>query len=296
VFSFELGAGHEAVDGPRSLAGETIDGRPHHSARLACLLDPWLGGGPRTLEAVPEHLERYLDRLVYDCIRLQRHVFLRLAHLVDAIGRIPEPMTGVLTVGASLAYTEAFLAGRLPGLRIVATGLERPTITFPMPNLQLGQLDPLEPPGPCRYDLVLSTECLERVAHPRAAFRNMVAMVRPGGYLYVSAPFASRGEQWDPDLRRHAWDVARHVTPGFAFEDLDEMFGENGVEVLHASNMLHQEVVLPVRRIIDRIDSAELECGAGELARLLLLDLRDQRVESCRQAEGIRVLGRRRAA
>ena len=242
---------------------------------------------------MPAAFERYLDRHVAECIRLKRFFFLRLAHLADAFGRIPEPVTSVCSMGAGVAYQEAFLAGRLPALEILATDAELKYQPFPMPNLRFEQLDLLEPPGAEKFDFVLSIECLEHIQDYRRAFRNQAARVKPGKYLYISVPFATREEQRDPELRRDAWELCEHYTPGFSFEDLDELFAENGLEVLHASNMFDVDVVLPVRRLMDTLTPGETERATEALARLLLLDVRTRRVTSCRQAEGIRYLGRK---
>jgi hypothetical protein len=118
--------------------------------------------------------------------------------------------------------------------------------------------------------------------------------VRPGGYLFVTGPFASRAEQRDPGERRVAWERFEHYTPGFAFEDFEELFEENGFDVLHASNMFYLDMELPMRRILDALSPAELEAGADAIARLMQIDVRTGRVASAKQAEGIRFLGRRR--
>lgn len=264
-----------------------------YGAELARLFDPWLSQAGQRLPPVPAAFERYLDRHVAECIRLKRFFFLRLAHLADAFGRIPEPVTSVCSMGAGVAYQEAFLAGRLPALEILATDAELKYQPFPMPNLRFEQLDLLEPPGAEKFDFVLSIECLEHIQDYRRAFRNQAARVKPGKYLYISVPFATREEQRDPELRRDAWELCEHYTPGFSFEDLDELFADNGLEVLHTSNMFDVDVVLPVRRLMDTLTPGETERATEALARLLLLDVRTRRVNSCRQAEGIRYLGRK---
>ena len=42
--------------------------------------------------------------------------------------------------------------------------------------------------GPNSFDLVVSSECIEHTPDPDAALRQMIAVVRPGGYLSVSTP------------------------------------------------------------------------------------------------------------
>lgn len=279
----------------QSPAGETpIEAKPLHSPLLSRLFDPWLSQLGQPLPPVPARLERYLDRHVLECLRMKRHFFLRLAHLADAVGRIPDPLTDVLAIGVGAAYQEAFLAGRFPDLQIEATDIDQPPCEFPMPNLRFSRLDLTAPPRAAQCDLVSSIECLEHIEDPRRAFAHQVAMARPGRYVYVSVPFATRAEQADPDLCRAAWDLCGHYRPGFAFEDLEEMCAENGVDIVHASNMFYVDVIVPARQVLDRMSAGEFECAAEALARMMLLDLRERRATSFREAEGIRVLGRKR--
>jgi SAM-dependent methyltransferase len=295
AFSLETDAGGDAIEVTGLPGGPAVQYIVHHSPELRHLLDPWLARNGRRLPAIPERLERYLDRHVYQCVKLRQYFFLRLAHLADAVGRIPEPISDVLAVGAGAGFQEAFLAARFPDLRVLATDFNKYFLDYPMPNLSFERLDLLDPPDARQYDLVFSIECLEHIEDHRRAFRHKAARVRPGKYLYISVPFASREEQADPQWRRKVWEEHEHYTPGFNFEDLEELFAENGLEVLHASNMFHLDVELPVRRILEVIGAPELEAGARAVARLLLQDLdRDQRVASCRQAEGIRFLGRKK--
>jgi SAM-dependent methyltransferase len=278
-------------------AAGNVELRDHYFEDLAYLLDPLLFRDDRKPPPrIPEHLERYLDRHLYECIRLKRYFFLRLVHLVDAIGRIGdhETVSHVLSVGAGAAFQEAFLAGRFPGMRVHATDTEPSRVQYPIPNLTIGHLDLLAGPGAPEYDLVFSIECLEHIDDYRTAFKNKAARVKPGKFLYISVPFATREEQQDEGLRRSAWEHAQHVTPGFAFADLEELFEENGLDVLHASNMFFCDLVHPLRALVDRFDEGTLESGAREIAKLYLLDVSDRRASNSREAEGIRFLGRKR--
>ncbi len=292
-FSIQTDAEYEAVE-VCPTPDNNLEVRAHDFKDLANLLDPLLGRSGVALPEIPAHLERYLDRHVYQCVNLRRYFFPRLVHLADAVGRIPEPIASALAIGVGVGYQEAFLAGRFPGMRVLATDVERQIVDFPMKNLEFETLDLLAEPSGERFDLVFSIECLEHIEDYRTAFRHKAAMVRPGGYLYISVPFATREEQRDEDLRRAAWEENEHYTPGFAFEDLEELFEENGIELLDARNMFHQDVMLPLRRIVDAIGAAELESGIEEIARLYLLDVREGRATSYTQAEGIRFLGRKR--
>ena len=92
-----------------------------------------------------------------------------------------------------------------------------------------------------------------------------------------------------------AWEENEHYTPGFTFEELEELFAENDLEIIHAANMFHTDIMVPLRSIVDRILPAELEFGIESIVKLNLLDIREERATSCREAEGIRFLGRKRA-
>jgi len=48
-----------------------------------------------------------------------------------------------------------------------------------------------------------------------------------------------------------------------------------------------------VRRLMETLGPGETEVASEALAQLLLLDLRTRRANSCRQAEGVRFLGRK---
>jgi 2-polyprenyl-3-methyl-5-hydroxy-6-metoxy-1,4-benzoquinol methylase len=42
--------------------------------------------------------------------------------------------------------------------------------------------------GPDRFDLVVSSECIEHTPHPADAIRQMVSVLKPGGFLALSTP------------------------------------------------------------------------------------------------------------
>jgi hypothetical protein len=296
TFTLETDAEYEAIWACPNADATTLEFREHYFDELAHLLDPLLFRASAP-PPIPGHLARYLDRHLYECLRLKRYFFLRLVHLADAIGRIGElgDAARVLSVGAGAAFQEAFIAGRCPGIGMHASDVEACPIQYPMPNLTFGHLDLMAGPGAPEYDLVFSIECLEHIADYRAAFRNKASRVKAGKYLYVSVPFATRDEQRDESLRRSAWEHAQHVTPGFDFADIEELFADNGLDVIHASNMFWCDLVHPLRALVDRFDDATLESGARQVARLYVQDLRDRRARDSKEAEGIRFLGRKRA-
>ena len=55
--------------------------------------------------------------------------------------------------------------------------------------------------GANRFDLVVSSECIEHTPCPGEALRQMAAVLRPGGYLAVSTP----NLLWAPIVRLATW-------------------------------------------------------------------------------------------
>jgi 2-polyprenyl-3-methyl-5-hydroxy-6-metoxy-1,4-benzoquinol methylase len=55
--------------------------------------------------------------------------------------------------------------------------------------------------GPDRFDVVLSSECIEHTPEPTEAIRQMAAVLRPGGYLALSTP----NWLWKPAVSVATW-------------------------------------------------------------------------------------------
>ncbi|MGH9962943.1 MAG: class I SAM-dependent methyltransferase [Pyrinomonadaceae bacterium] len=182
LISIETDADHQAIEVCAAANGD-VQCRAHCFKALAHLLDPLFSRSGLTLPAIPEYLECYLDRHIYQCVNFRRYFFARLVHLADAVGRIAEPISAALAIGVGVGYQEAFLAGRFPGMNLLATDLEKEIVDFPMPNLRFETLDLLNSPLTDRFDFVFSIECLEHIKDYKTAFANKSAMVRPGGYL-----------------------------------------------------------------------------------------------------------------
>jgi 2-polyprenyl-3-methyl-5-hydroxy-6-metoxy-1,4-benzoquinol methylase len=299
----------EAADAPVTLWAALHDGevctrdgaaldraacfRPHYAHGLADVLDQLLfrGNSPAAVDA---NVATTLDNVVRMCVAEGAVPFLRLAHIADAFART-HGVRRVLSIGCGSGLHEAFLAGRLPDLDILATDIDSRMHKFPFANLRFETRDILRWPEAGQYDFVFSIECLEHIAADDAAFRNMAAKVAPGGYFYISVPFASVTEQQDPVLRRREWETHGHHRPGFAFADLDRLCRDNRIDVLHWSNMFSSPLVFNVDRLLEKIDPAARNAAFVDFARLLLTDVNDRRCASQRgdQVTGIRVLGRK---
>jgi hypothetical protein len=121
----------------------------------------------------------------------------------------------------------------------------------------------------------------------------MAAKARPGGWFYLSVPFATRDEQRDESLIREARERHEHVLPGFDFETLDGYFAAAGYDVALASNMFDTRIAHPLNGLLHVIDTPAIESALEEVVRLFLLDLAPSRVDTHRRAEGVKYLGRR---
>ena len=273
-------------------AGAAICFRSHYERHTHELLDTLT---PSWFQATtPPAARELLHDIVRYCVARKGYFFLRLAHLLDAL-EMTKDVTRVLSIGCGMGYHEAYLAARFPRLRIDATDLTLGEDEFNLPNLRFQQLDIVNPTGGMNYDFVFSIECLEHIEDYRAAFRNMAAKVAPGGYFYLSVPFASRAEQVDEGEKRRAWEVAEHYTPGFDFDTLDAYFAGAGFRVLHRQNMFECGLARPLNALLNVMDVGQIEAGLEDIVPLFLQDLDTARVESSRQAEGVRVLARRGA-
>ena len=237
-----------------------------------------------------------LEDVVRSCLAAGSVPFLRLAHLADAFGRT-HGVRRVLSIGCGAGLHEAFLAGRIPHLRVLATDIESRMARFPFENLRFELRDILLWPEPQEYDFVFSIECLEHIEDHLTAFRNMAAKVAPGGYFYISVPFASREEQQDQTLRQREWQRHGHYRPGYSFEDLEQLCADHRLEVLHGCNMFSAPLVFNVDRLLEKINPEARDASLADVARLLLTDLNDRRCRSQRldQTTGIRMLARKRA-
>lgn len=258
-------------------------------ALLDPLLDNYAADGTELSIATATRLHEIIRR----CVCEKEYYFLRLVHMLDAFNRT-DGVERVLSIGCGQSLHEAYLATRFPHIDVHATDAELQKYDFDLPNLRFSEIDILDLAEPGQYDFVFSIECLEHIAEYAAAFRNMAAQVRPGGWLYLSVPFATQAEQADSALKALAAEVYGHVVAGFDFQTLDDYFAAARFDVLLSSNMFRRPLAGPLNGILDGLDTVRIESILEDVVRLFLLDLAPLRAESMRNAEGIKYLGRRR--
>jgi len=268
--------------------------RTHYLRSSHALLDPILGAHVARCPEPDVVRRELLHEIVRYCVCRKEYFFLRLVHLLDAFARTTD-VHRVLSIGCGMGYHEAFLAARFPDLSVRATDLRLFEDEFRLPNLAFHETDILAHPEAGDFDFVFSIECLEHIHDYEAAFRNMAAKVRPGGWFYLSVPFATLEEQRDPSLIALAWEHHEHVLPGFDFATLERSFDAAGFDVVFASNMFTCAIAHPLNGLLHVIDTPTIETVLDDVVRLFLLDLAPSHVDSHRVAEGVKVLGRRRS-
>jgi 2-polyprenyl-6-hydroxyphenyl methylase/3-demethylubiquinone-9 3-methyltransferase len=96
-----------------------------------------------------------------------------------------------LDVGCGLGFFSERLARR--GARVLATDLgpglvERTRERVGCEAQVADALRLADQFGPDRFDLVVSSECIEHTPNPREALLQMVTVLKPGGYIAISTP------------------------------------------------------------------------------------------------------------
>jgi 2-polyprenyl-3-methyl-5-hydroxy-6-metoxy-1,4-benzoquinol methylase len=134
-------------------------------------------------EALGDEFDRALS--VYDTQR-------RLEVLIDDF--LPDSVLigkEVLDVGCGLGYFSERLVQR--GAAVTACDLgpqlvERTRQLAGCTAVVADTLDLVNQLGRNRFDVVVSSECIEHTPNPERAIAQMVAVLRPGGYLAISTP------------------------------------------------------------------------------------------------------------
>jgi SAM-dependent methyltransferase len=86
-------------------------------------------------------------------------------------------------------------------------------------HADLTKLESGAPAGVPSFDLIVCNEVLEHVPDPFAATRSLYALLKPGGLVIFTAPFACR--------QHLGWDFFRYTVSGAA-----QIFSEAGFKVL----------------------------------------------------------------
>jgi 2-polyprenyl-3-methyl-5-hydroxy-6-metoxy-1,4-benzoquinol methylase len=146
----------------------------------------------------------------------------RLTVLIDEF--LPEELLrarDVLEVGSGLGYFSERLQQK--GACVTATDiaqglLEKVKLRVGCQGERVDALSLAEHFGRDRFDVVLSSECIEHTPSPEEALRQMAAVLKPGGYLAVSTP----NKLWYPVVR--AATVAR-LRPFDGYENFSSFVG-----------------------------------------------------------------------
>lgn len=84
-------------------------------------------------------------------------------------------------------------------------------------------VDLTKPPPPCfeggKFALAICCSVLEHVDRPWVFAENLTALVRPGGKLYVSAPWVWRWHGYPDDYYRFSWSGIRVLFRDFEWGD-----------------------------------------------------------------------------
>src|SRR5437868_9441840 len=116
----------------------------------------------------------------------------RLEVLVDEF--LPDPVVKgkqVLDVGTGLGFFAERLQRRGAHVTAIDIGEKLLTEVQARVGCKCERVDALaiaEHFGPARFDVVISSECIEHTPEPMEALSQMAIVLRPGGYLSVSTP------------------------------------------------------------------------------------------------------------
>lgn len=285
--------GSNSCEVDRRTRTETVCYQCHYLENSAYYLDGRLFRGQAAAPEISLQAQEELQKILISCVYHRSFYFLRLAHLLDAFGRTHDAQR-VLSIGCGEAFQEAFLAGRKPNLEVMATDIYQGWNTYPFNNLHFGKQDITLWQEETDYDFVFSIECLEHIQDYRLAFRNMARKIRPGKYLYISVPFASKEEQQDEALCKQEYERHGHWLPGFSFDDLEGLFQENHLQVLHATSMFRTGIADNINELLGRMNQVSIESGLKQIVGLFLLDIQEHHAQNRSEAVGIRFLGQKR--
>ena len=156
-----------------------------------------------------------------------------------------------LEVGCGLGYFSQRLQDR--GARLIACDVgpslvQRTRERVGCRAVEADALDLERQFGSERFDLVLSSECIEHTPSPARALRQMAAVLKPGGYLAVSTP----NILWSPvvklatALRLRPFDGHERFS---SWAGIRRVLREAGVDVVREEGLHLFPFQLPLHRL-----------------------------------------------
>lgn len=123
--------------------------------------------------------------------------------------------------------------------------------------------------GEGRFDLVVSSECIEHTPDPARALREMAAVVKPGGYLSLSTP----NLLWSPVVKA-ATRLGLRPFDGYenfsTWSGLRRVLQESGMEVVREKGLHLFPFQLRLHRL-SRLCDAHLQMLRGAMINLCVL-------------------------
>lgn len=186
--------------------------------------------GNGVLQRLAFTLRQGIDLQLLTCVRFLRPRLSELSGSVLDVGCGEMPFRGFLPAGTTYQGLDVEDAAEF--------GMNRhPDITF---------FDGGVIPYPANsWDAVLCTEVLEHVADPELLVAEMKRVLRPGGILLITVPFAARVHHAPHDYRRFTKFGLEKLLSGFASVEIVERGNDYGV-------IANKMVVLNARLLASR--------------------------------------------
>jgi len=177
--------------------------------------------------------------------RLLDTVFLRAWYVQREVRALVETMDPhrpihVLDAGTGFGQYAYFLLEEFPHARVTAVDVKADYLarartffdqTPHADRITFRQLDLTDPMAEeDTYDLALSVDVMEHIEDDRAVFRNILRVLRPGGYFVVNTP-SDRGGSGVTDEGDESF-IGEHVRDGYPPEELQEKLEATGLEVV----------------------------------------------------------------
>lgn len=156
--------------------------------------------------------------------------------MVDFLSRLERPPSTVASFGSGSCAHESFLASALPYSMMYCHDITdryipvylRDRIFEASNNINFRNIDlELDNVGKFKdsFDFVFSIQTLEHINDYRKFLELLAESVRPGGYLYLDAPYYHMDDEREDsgkliEEREHQWQVHEHYHLGFSPEKL----------------------------------------------------------------------------